>query len=402
MAAAWGEQSGARVKLNSVDGGAATVGPQDNGVGGVKKLSVQDHAPRLSQPNLIKQPFWEGPWEGRTTMKRRLLALSLVALVLSSCTPTDDTSDSTTTTAASASATVDTPTTASAQWPRTIVHDAGETVIEEAPTRIVSTSPSLTGSILALDAPIIATAAAPVTGLTDDKGFFTKWAEEADEKNVEVLYADLEVDLDAIDTFEPDLILGSASAADDVTAEYDQLSDIAPTVLIDMAEPTWEDLLAQIGEATGTEDNVEPLVNNYNQLVAETADSISFPPQPVAAVVFLGPDGGWVAQKEEPVADLLMSLGFDYLATDAALVDQFIGTNAQVTLENLPAVLADAETVFLVPIGQGDPVADFTSSPVLANVPAVANGHVYSLGDESFKMDYYGAIATVERLAETL
>lgn len=91
---------------------------------------------------------------------------------------------------------------------------------------------------MAVDAPVVGTAAALVTSLSDDKGLFTQWADVADDRDVEVVYSNLENDLDAIDAFEPDLIIGSISGGDSVAAEYEQLSDIVPTVLLNYAEPS--------------------------------------------------------------------------------------------------------------------------------------------------------------------
>ena len=45
-------------------------------------------------------------------------------------------------------------------WPRRIGHANGTLTLPAPPERIVSTSPSLTGTLLAINAPLIATAAA--------------------------------------------------------------------------------------------------------------------------------------------------------------------------------------------------------------------------------------------------
>lgn len=58
------------------------------------------------------------------------------------------------------------------EWPRTVEHAAGSTEIDTEPLTIVSTSPSLTGSLLAIDAPVTATATALPSTLVDDVGFW--------------------------------------------------------------------------------------------------------------------------------------------------------------------------------------------------------------------------------------
>ena len=69
-------------------------------------------------------------------------------------------------------------------WPRTIKHYSGELTLKSKPLRIVSTAPSLTGILLAINAPLIASTATTPSILSDDKGFFSQWAKVADERGV--------------------------------------------------------------------------------------------------------------------------------------------------------------------------------------------------------------------------
>ena len=66
-------------------------------------------------------------------------------------------------------------------WPVTIKGDDGVDVeIKAEPKSIVSTSVTLTGSLLALDAPVVAsTPAKKKDEKTDDNGFFTQWSKQA-------------------------------------------------------------------------------------------------------------------------------------------------------------------------------------------------------------------------------
>ncbi len=69
---------------------------------------------------------------------------------------------------------------------------------EPKPARIVSTTPSVTGILLAMDAPLVASAATTPSRLTDAKGFFSQWAKVADQRGVEVLYRNLRFDIEAV------------------------------------------------------------------------------------------------------------------------------------------------------------------------------------------------------------
>ena len=39
------------------------------------------------------------------------------------------------------------------------------------------------------------------------------------------------------------------------------------------------------------------------------------------------------------------------------------------------------------------------ANPLLAHLPAVKNKHVYALGTETFRLDYYSATRVLERLS---
>jgi iron complex transport system substrate-binding protein len=329
-------------------------------------------------------------------MRSRLLAAATVAalsaLALAGCAADPDADAET----GSASA-------GDGSWPRTIEHDAGETEIPEQPLRIVSVSPSITGSLLAIDAPVAASAATTASPLTDDKGFFTQWAPVADEHGVEVLYGDLQLDLDAVDLFEPDLIIGSVNGGDSTLDAYEQLSEIAPTVLLDYGTVTWQELTTELGEITGLEAEAAATIADYDEWIAEQAEAVTLPEQPVTAAVYLGADGVWAFGEESPQAQLLTALGFAYEPAAEEYRGEQSGANGVdiLSAENVASALAGSQTLFLVAMGGGDPVADFVGDPLLANQPAVAAGRVHSLGAESFRLDYYSAKNTVELVVDT-
>lgn len=328
-------------------------------------------------------------------MARRLptlAALTAAALLLAGCSPAA--SDSTASDAAAAET--------GGAWPRTIEHAAGSTTIDEQPLRIVSVAPSITGGLLSLDAPIVATGAAPVSPLSDENGFFTQWADVAIDRGVEVAYKDLELDIDAVDQFEPDLIIGSANGGDSTADAYDQLSQIAPTVLLDYGDATWQELTEQIAEITGLESKAAAVLADYDEWVAGQAKQITLPPQPTTALVYMGPEGSWPFDPASPQAMLLSSLGFDYQPPREEFLTEGQGGRVGIlTSENAPDGLADAETIMIVAMLGGDPVAEFAKDPLLKNLPALTSDNVYSMGAQSFRLDYYSAKLTVELLVDT-
>ena len=93
------------------------------------------------------------------SLSQRIIALAavgLTSLTLTACGNSSDGSEATNTPEPQETATVSPD---QGEWPRTITHEMGETVLEAKPERIVSTSLSVTGTLLAIDAPVVATAA---------------------------------------------------------------------------------------------------------------------------------------------------------------------------------------------------------------------------------------------------
>lgn len=119
-----------------------------------------------------------------------------------------------------------------ADWPRQVTDSRGVHTLEHKPTRIVSTSVTLTGSLLAIDAPVIASGATtPNNRVADAQGFLRQWGDIAKQRKVARLYIG-EPSAEAVAAQMPDLILISATGGDSALALYDQLSAIAPTLII--------------------------------------------------------------------------------------------------------------------------------------------------------------------------
>lgn len=321
-----------------------------------------------------------------TTVVCSLLA-ALSLLGLSACSAASD-GDATSTSGSQAG-----------EWPRTIEHDAGTTEITEQPTTIVSTSVSLTGSILALDAPLVASAATSVNPLTDDQGFFTQWAEVAEEKEVEVLYSNLELDLEAVESYEPDLIIGSTVGGDSTLEAYDQLSEIAPTILLDYGSVPWTDLTEIIGEATGLEDNAATVEEDFNDYVAEQAESVEAPDEPAALITYQGADGIGMFTESSPQGVVFTELGFEFIEVQEDLASETHADAYFFTEENTPLALGDAEQLFVVPFG-GDPLDEINDNELLDTVPAVESESLYAVPASAFRLDPYSAEILVDYLVE--
>jgi len=291
---------------------------------------------------------------------------------------------------------------ASGDWPRTIEHEAGTTEIPAQPENIVSTSLTLAGTLLAIDAPLTATATTTVSDVTDENGFFSQWADVAVDAGVEELYPNLEFDEEAVIAAAPDLIVVSSSGADSTADQYEKLSAIAPTIVLNYGDTTWQELAAILGEATGHEDDADAVVEDFDARTAEVAASITVPEGSANAIVWNGTENPTAFAKEGSAhAELLESLGFtiegapDELDTSEQSRQDF----AFLAIENVTTALTGS-TVFLV---NGGDVAesDLLSTPVLATAPAIVSGQVYPLGPTSFRIDYYSASQIIDYIEAT-
>ncbi|GAA2013169.1 Fe2+-enterobactin ABC transporter substrate-binding protein [Microbacterium ulmi] len=305
-------------------------------------------------------------------------------------------------TACSTPAPAESPTTApeDAAWPRTITHELGTTEIDAKPERVVTTSITLAGTLLAIDAPLVASAATTPGDLTDENGFFSQWADVAADRGVEVLYPDLELDLEAVIAADPDLIVISTTGADQTADAYDQLSDIAPTIAVNYSDKSWQDVAEILGEATGLEDEATATVEGYDAHVAEVASKITVPEGDVNAIVFNGTENDSAfAKPGGPHATILDALGFsvvgapDDVDTSQAPRQDFAFVSTENTVANLTA-----PTVFLI-YGDDATKEQLLAEPLFASAPAVVSGDVYPLGLTSFRIDYFSALGIVDAIA---
>lgn len=340
---------------------------------------------------------------------KRALAATAAALVavagLSACSNSEEPAASSESTTAAAS----TEAADEAAFPRTIetVDGTGaetEVTIEAEPENIVSASVSLTGSLLALEAPVVGTgsgtAGAPM--YPGEEGFGAQWEDAAVEQGVESLY-ELEPNAEAILAQEPDLVVMSNVGQDNATAVYDQLSAVVPVVVIDYSDQSWQDVTTYLGEVTGREDKAEELIADYETKVAEAAEQITLPEQPVNIVTVAAEGAMNFFTEESAQGQLFTDLGFEIGEVSEDLVGETAqgGNRGDITginAENVPVALNGASVFVLNTKPDQDQVVRDTAS--LAENTAVAEDRVYGLPAWAFRLDYFSATDLVDYLTE--
>lgn len=289
-----------------------------------------------------------------------------------------------------------------ADWPRQVTDSHGTHSLASKPLRIVSTSVTLTGSLLAIDAPVIASGATtPNNRFADEQGFLRQWGDIARQRNVARLYIG-EANAEAVAAQMPDLILISATGGDSALPLYDQLSTIAPTLVINYDDKSWQALLTQLGEITGHEKEAAARISQFNQQLADVKARMKLPPQPITALVYTPAAHGanlWTAESAQ--GKLMQQLGFALAPLPANFhTSQSQGKRhdiVQLGGENLAAGL-NGEALFLFASDQKDAEA-LSQNPLLTHLPAVQNHRVYALGAETFRLDYYSATRVLQRLS---
>ncbi|CAM4271268.1 MULTISPECIES: Fe2+-enterobactin ABC transporter substrate-binding protein [Lelliottia] len=288
-----------------------------------------------------------------------------------------------------------------ADWPRQVSDSHGTHTLEAKPTRIVSTSVTLTGSLLAIDAPVIASGATtPNNRVADAQGFMRQWGDIAKQRKLARLYIG-EPSAEAVAAQMPDLILISATGGDSALALYDQLSAIAPTLIINYDDKSWQELLTQLGTITGQEKQAAARIAEFDKQLAQVKQHMKLPPQPVNAIVYTAAAHSanlWTSESAQ--GKFLQQLGFQLAEMPAGLTTSKSQGKRhdiiQLGGENLATGL-NGQGLFLFAGDQKDVDAIY-ANPLLAHLPSVENKRVWALGTETFRLDYYSAMLVLQRL----
>jgi len=286
-------------------------------------------------------------------------------------------------------------------WPRTIMTSQGLLTLEKPPTRIVSTSVTMSGTLLAINAPLVASGATmPNTSVASENGFMRQWVDVAKERGVQVLYQS-EPNAEAIIKAKPDVIIISATSADSAMRLYDQLKGIAPTLVIGYDDKSWIQLAQIFGDLFGLEKQAKLVIDTFQQQVANTQKMISLPPQPTTAMVY-HPDGTgasiWTSKSAQ--GRLLEELGFTLaLVPDSIKGDISMGLREDIIIakgERFPdAVTGNSVLLFSAEKNREQQLLD---NNFLQGNKAIQTQQVYAVGSDTFRLDYYSASNLLIRL----
>jgi iron complex transport system substrate-binding protein len=270
------------------------------------------------------------------------------------------------------------------------------------PLRIVSTSVTITGTLLAIDAPVIASAATQAnTAVSDDQGFFKQWSDVAKSRNIIPLYQGLP-NAEAIAAQQPDLIIVSATGGDSAMKIIEQLKEIAPVWVLHYDDKSWQELAIQLGKKLQIEANAETLISRFNTQMAEVKARITLPSQPTTAMVYYEDGRGanvWTENSAQ--GKFLIDLGFEL----AAVPEHAQGPATQGTRKDIIQVsgetFADALTGNSILLFSADEslLLKAKQNKFLKQIPAVMNNEIFAVGSDTFRLDYYSSSNLLNRIS---
>lgn len=319
---------------------------------------------------------------------RVIAALAAVTIGLTACSSDNSSGD-------------DTETGATSSETRVISTDKGDVTVPADPQRIAVLSAGLAGYLFTLDAPIAITDTR-LLGVTNlDGGFPPQWAEKAEEQGTEELPAGEALNIEAIAQAEPDLIIGGGQGISAVQADeaYDQLTAIAPTVLIPASVNTWQGQLEAVADAAGESDKVAGLLEAYDDKVAEVKGAITVPGSPVSYLLSLSTNEPAFIPQTATLPELLKNVGLepDDVLTKADNPELYGSGDSFIISPELLAPVASAPVIIVVPVA-GRSLDELKQDPAYASLPAFASGNVFELPATSYRPDYDGVISTLDQV----
>lgn len=277
----------------------------------------------------------------------------------------------------------ETPVETESQYPMTISHAFGETVLEKKPERIASISWGNQDVPLALGIVPVGVSMANY-GVTDGSGLLP-WTKEAFRTlgvQEPVLFDDLAgLNYEAIYKVTPDIILASYSGI--TKEEYELLSEIAPVVPYqEMPWQTyWRDQITENASAIGLKDEGEILVKDLENLISEKLKSYPELTSKSAAFLYFSPQDlskFYIYLPADPRAAYLEDLKMVLPESVRKLQEEHESFAVELSAENVD-LLTDVDIV--ITYGAEGLLEALQKDPLIGTMEAVKRGSVVIIED---------------------
>ena len=191
------------------------------------------------------------------------------------------------------------------------------------------------------------------------------------------------MDVEAIMNLNPDLIVISTVQE----KMYDALSEIAPTVMIQLEALNWKDDVRALGKVFGKEEVANEWIANYEAKAKEAGDKIKAEyGGDTTYLSFLASGGQFFIFDGAGFGDVLYNdMG---LAKPAGMPEQTDISLPVVTYEGLAAIQSD----YIFVIATDEDLAQLEANSIWNNLPAVKNGNVVVLESSPYFNQGYSSI----------
>ena len=191
------------------------------------------------------------------------------------------------------------------------------------------------------------------------------------------------MDIEAVMNLNPDLIVISTVQE----KMYDALSEIAPTVMIQLEALNWKDDVRALGKVFDKEDVANEWIANYESKAKEAGDKIKAKyGDDTTYLSFLASGGQFFVFDGAGFGDVLYNdMG---LAKPEGMPEQTDISLPVVTYEGLAAIQAD----YIFAIATDEDLAQLEENSIWNNLPAVKNGNVVILESSPYFNQGYSPI----------
>ena len=200
------------------------------------------------------------------------------------------------------------------------------------------------------------------------------------------------MDVEAVMNLNPDLIVISTVQE----KMYDALSEIAPTVMIQLEALNWKDDVRALGKVFGKEDVANEWIANYEAKAKDAGDKIKAKyGDDTTYLSFLASGGQFFVFDGAGFGDVLYKdMG---LAKPEGMPEQTDISLPVVTCEGLAAIKAD----YIFAIATDEDLAQLEANSIWNNLPAVKNGNVVILESSPYFNQGYSPIGR-EKLVDEI
>ena len=258
----------------------------------------------------------------------------------------------------------------------TITDAKGEVEIPATPARIVDISGN---------SDILSILGYSVVGTANSDAYdYTKFPAYLEEtlKGAQILGYSMQdtMDIEGILSLEPDLIIMSKVQE----KMYDQLKEIAPTVMIELAQTNWKDDVNQVATVMNQSKKATAWLQAYETKAAQIGSEVKeINGEDVSYLAFLASGGQiYIFDKAGIGSILFEDMG---LNRPSGLPEQENISLPVVTYEGLASIDAD----YIIAVGTKEDLKLLNESPIYNSIEAVSNGHVAQLpASPYFNMGY--------------